>query len=416
MDASEEHLDQICPGVYLGCLRQARNRTLLSKHNVVAVVALGCPAAFPTDTSLSYLTYPRLLDVDSGSIMHTFEPSHEFISNALPRGNVLVHCVYGSSRSAAVVVAHVMMRDRTKTTGLGFDAAHELVRSRRPATSINLGFKRQLVLFEKMGLSLVGPVSVWHAEFRLFRFAQGLRRGKPISQCFENTSSPCIPAASGVGHAERVQAPATSPVSVSAASSTDVSGAMADGGELQASTTPPSDLGTAGRKQYHCRSCRALLYTDVNVLNHRNDDSVLTLVHAAWSGSRNVGRTDAMGTGTGTAIQSSLTTQTQGECACTSDFVEPLSWMGIVNTQCPQTNEHGVAVTSRLNCYRCGAKVGQMDLQDGLLCSCQRRVWPAFQIHASRVDVRVQRLFTPCDVVSDELNVTTAVQVQQQQH
>jgi hypothetical protein len=410
MDATHEHLDQVCPGVYLGCLQQASNRTLLSKHNVVAVVALGCPAAFPTDTSLSYLTYPRLLDVDSVSIMHTFEPSHEFITNALPRGNVLVHCVYGSSRSAAVVVAHVMMRDRTKTTGLGFEAAHELVRCRRPATSINLGFKRQLVLFEKMGLSLAGPESVWHAEYRLFRFAQGLRRGKPISQCFENTSSPCIRAASGVGHAERVQAPAPapSPVSVSTVSCTDVSGARADGGEFQTSTTPPSDLGTTGRKQYHCRSCRALLYTDVNVLNHRNDDSVLALVHAAWSGSRNVGRTDAMDTGT--AIQSSLTTQTQGECACTSDFVEPLSWMA---AQCSQTHEHGVAVTSsRLNCYRCGAKVGQMDLQDGLLCSCQRRVWPAFQIHASRIDVRVQRAFTPRSAVSDELNATSSAAAQ----
>lgn len=60
--------------------------------------------------------------------------------------NVLVHCVYGQSRSAAICVAYLMATRR-----LSLRDAYDAVAKARPCIYINPGFLRQLALFERMG-------------------------------------------------------------------------------------------------------------------------------------------------------------------------------------------------------------------------------------------------------------------------
>lgn len=57
-----------------------------------------------------------------------FEEAYQFIDeNLRAKRNVLVNCHAGVSRSAAIVISYIM-----KKLGLNFEAAFEIVKSRRP--------------------------------------------------------------------------------------------------------------------------------------------------------------------------------------------------------------------------------------------------------------------------------------------
>jgi atypical dual specificity phosphatase len=75
-----------------------------------------------------------------------FETAFEFISQGTKRdkGKVLVHCVWGRSRSATICIAYLM-----KERGLSLDAATRYVRSCRPCICPNMGFMEQLRIFEQ---------------------------------------------------------------------------------------------------------------------------------------------------------------------------------------------------------------------------------------------------------------------------
>ena len=58
---------------------------------------------------------------------------------------ILVHCAAGASRSATIVIAYLMWKNKMK-----FDDALQLVQKLRPIVWPNEGFKDQLKLFEKL--------------------------------------------------------------------------------------------------------------------------------------------------------------------------------------------------------------------------------------------------------------------------
>ncbi len=60
------------------------------------------------------------------------------------RGNVLVHCYHGVSRSATLVIAYLMV-----TRGMLYKTAYQFVLARRACISPNPGFKKQLMLLEE---------------------------------------------------------------------------------------------------------------------------------------------------------------------------------------------------------------------------------------------------------------------------
>lgn len=99
-----------------------------------------------------------ILDMDTEHIIFHFTQTTAFIQSHIDppcfnqgstktqsntKGKVLVHCVYGQSRSAAVCVAYLMQTKR-----IGWQEGYHMVRKARPCISINLGFLFQLQLFE----------------------------------------------------------------------------------------------------------------------------------------------------------------------------------------------------------------------------------------------------------------------------
>eukprot|EP01105_Mastigella_eilhardi_P020718 TRINITY_DN495_c0_g1_i3.p1 TRINITY_DN495_c0_g1~~TRINITY_DN495_c0_g1_i3.p1 ORF type:complete len:198 (-),score=53.66 TRINITY_DN495_c0_g1_i3:168-761(-) len=89
------------------------------------------------------------MDEATQDIKRYFQCANEFIDEGRRAGNVLIHCVWGMSRSATIAIAYVMHH-----VGLKFREALRLVQRARPIVAPNIGFCQQLVDFEH-NLSLV---------------------------------------------------------------------------------------------------------------------------------------------------------------------------------------------------------------------------------------------------------------------
>lgn len=94
-------------------------------------------------------------DVPEADLLAHLTPACDWIERCLANndGNVLVHCHMGQSRSAAVVVAYLMRREN-----IGVERAIERVKRRRSVVRVNVGFWKQLGLWEGMGYD------VWEEE------------------------------------------------------------------------------------------------------------------------------------------------------------------------------------------------------------------------------------------------------------
>ena len=81
-------------------------------------------------------------DFPSENISQYFEESYEYIKSV--KGNILIHCQAGVSRSATIVIAFLM-----KEKGISFETAINLVRTKREIISPNFGFRQQLIKYQQ---------------------------------------------------------------------------------------------------------------------------------------------------------------------------------------------------------------------------------------------------------------------------
>lgn len=137
---------------YAGSQDAAANLDLLVSKGITHVVnAAASSVRDHHRTLLSYLSVPLLDLTDSQLSEPMLALVNNFIEEALSsttpggrRGAVLVHCNAGVSRSAAVIVAFLMMN-----RGIRYDDAMALVRAARPIACPNEGFRRQLKDLER---------------------------------------------------------------------------------------------------------------------------------------------------------------------------------------------------------------------------------------------------------------------------
>jgi hypothetical protein len=97
--------------------------------------------------------------------------------NPCPAGRVLVHCVHGQSRSAAVVIAFLMW-----SSGQTYDICLQAVRACRPRVQPNSGFELQLRLLEQLEFDF-SRWPGWSADtYAVARQQQLLRQQSDSSQ------------------------------------------------------------------------------------------------------------------------------------------------------------------------------------------------------------------------------------------
>ncbi|KAF8165517.1 protein-tyrosine phosphatase-like protein [Crassisporium funariophilum] len=131
--------------LFLGNIMAARSTRSLTENRITHILSV-CADAIPAELAESGICHKRIsvADVDYADLLIHLPAACQFIDQALRSGGVvLVHCVQGISRSAAVVAAYLMWSRRLRAT-----QALEIVRTARDQIWPNPGFQEQLVLFE----------------------------------------------------------------------------------------------------------------------------------------------------------------------------------------------------------------------------------------------------------------------------
>ncbi|XP_050357190.1 dual specificity protein phosphatase MPK-4-like [Nymphalis io] len=144
---------QIIPGLYLSNARAAGDRNVLQHLKITHVLTVETrrlPKSTFIDSNISTL-FIRAYDTPTTNLMPYFPMANAFIEEGLQKGNVLVHCHFGVSRSATIVIAFIMAKYK-----LTFERAYAFVRQRRRFINPNPGFVNQLKQYHRMNYDVRG--------------------------------------------------------------------------------------------------------------------------------------------------------------------------------------------------------------------------------------------------------------------
>ncbi len=133
---------KITDRLYLSDLASACNLEALKENNITHIICviLAVDPIFQND--FEYLNIPAR-DIDEENLYKYFDQSYKFIEDAIAQGgNVLVHCAYGRSRSASIVIAYII-----KKYGMTYEEAYNYVHDIRPIIEPNPGFVKQLIQY-----------------------------------------------------------------------------------------------------------------------------------------------------------------------------------------------------------------------------------------------------------------------------
>ncbi|XP_075461770.1 dual specificity protein phosphatase 8-like [Ascaphus truei] len=148
ISTSTVSVTRILPHLYLGSQNDAMNQEVINENGITHVlnVSYSCPK--PVFIPDNYFLRIPINDSYCEKILPWLHAAVEFIEKVeLANGKVLVHCLAGISRSAAVAIAYIM-----RSMGLSLDDAYRFVKEKRPTISPNFNFLGQLLEYE-MGLA-----------------------------------------------------------------------------------------------------------------------------------------------------------------------------------------------------------------------------------------------------------------------
>ncbi|RLN55495.1 hypothetical protein BBJ29_002984 [Phytophthora kernoviae] len=132
---------EIATGLFVGSVHAAFNVEALKSNKITHVLNLaGSYATFPED--FTYLSL-SIRDKEYASLLSCLPIAAVFIDAGLKHGGVLVHCAGGRSRSPAIAMAFLMMKQQ-----LSYSAIITHVKTLRPVVSLNAGFDAQLKCLE----------------------------------------------------------------------------------------------------------------------------------------------------------------------------------------------------------------------------------------------------------------------------
>lgn len=134
-------ISKITDNVYISDLPTACNKEKLKEDGITHILStiFGLDPFYPDD--FEYKVLP-LRDIESEEIEKYIEEGIQFIEDAINNGGkVLVHCSYGISRSASMVIAYLLK------TGMRYNDAFDYVKSKREIIQPNKGFKKKLLVY-----------------------------------------------------------------------------------------------------------------------------------------------------------------------------------------------------------------------------------------------------------------------------
>ena len=135
-------MDQITDNIYLGDINAA-NINNLKKENITKVLTVTDNRAphYRKEDKINQRII-KVADTMATNIIKHFGESLRFIEGD---DKILIHCIAGQSRSATIVIAFIMWKQK-----LSFEEAFNLVNGKRKVVNPNFGFIAQLKIFEKL--------------------------------------------------------------------------------------------------------------------------------------------------------------------------------------------------------------------------------------------------------------------------
>ena len=134
-------LNEIEDKLWLGNSFAAGNINDLKEKGITKILTVmnGPPKKY--DEGFNHKTI-EIMDINFQNIIQYFGECLNFIKGD---EKILVHCAAGASRSATIVIAYLMWKNK-----MNFNDALQFVKNKRPIIWPNAGFKEQLKMFEKL--------------------------------------------------------------------------------------------------------------------------------------------------------------------------------------------------------------------------------------------------------------------------
>ncbi|XP_034234466.1 dual specificity protein phosphatase MPK-4-like [Thrips palmi] len=323
-DAGPTNLDEIEPGLWLGNLTAATDKETLQAHGISHILTVDS-CSLPnniTEQPGMVTKFIKVTDTSQEDLLSILDSAVSFIISSLENGVLLVHCYFGVSRSAAVVIAYLMQKYK-----ISFESAFEKAKEKRRFVGPNSGFQSQLKLYHTMGWK-IDPTNPQYKLFRLHCAAYHVSKARILPTAFLDLVQP-------------------------------------DPALIRAQPEP---------LVYRCRKCRRIVASASNMLPHIPKES------PKWTDPRLTELMQCAGKG---GIKTPQPPDTAGDNsvsvppACQETyFVEPLGWMTEVTHQ-----QQG-----KLNCPKCVTKLGSFSWIMGCQCPCGAKVSPAFYLVPSKVE------------------------------
>ncbi|CAK1599282.1 unnamed protein product [Parnassius mnemosyne] len=380
-DNLDVSVDLIDDNLYLGNLACARDEKSLQKLKITHVLTIDLVPLPRTILDRGNLTFKfiKLADVPKEDLISHLPDSNEFIKEAIASGGtVLVHCYFGVSRSAAVVIAYIMEK-----YGLCYEDAFTLVKNKRRFIGPNLGFVAQLKLFGHMGYQ-INRDDPRFKQFRLKMAGQKLKQVKIIPQLFADLIKPDPGLVRErpdpiVYRCKKCRRIVASQSNIIPHLPKQVKVELAKKGIRP----PPSKLtglnctenGQLLIEKLKNLACQIMDQTDKIECEESSDSNNSAQINSMQDGDEGTSQV-LDGYSEGNMVDASIVARVDEQCCRLVWFVEPMSWMKGV------TNEpHG-----KLHCPKCQNKIGSFSWIMGCKCPCGQKVAPAFYLVPSKVE------------------------------
>ncbi|XP_070532115.1 dual specificity protein phosphatase 12-like isoform X2 [Ptychodera flava] len=175
-------MHRIRPGLYIGCRADAYDVEALKAANITHILTLEYEPLEINSGDFKY-NFVRVSDVPNEDILSHFPECLEFVEEGIRKGGVLVHCFMGVSRSATIIVAYLMSKDKKSVTD-----TLQSVRQIHNDVGPNHGFMDQLRLFEAMGCTKDFKEHPLYKQYKLAKTAKVVLQ----KQTFDDTFSHCL--------------------------------------------------------------------------------------------------------------------------------------------------------------------------------------------------------------------------------